>query len=101
MQFGASSFGFKRLSGHVNGGFEWNGSSYLAGNITPSQANGTVAATKDNLPAQVVYSVGAEVGIIKRLSAAFDFLGQEILNAPRIKSGPFQELPACSAAAPV
>jgi len=99
--FGALSFGFKRVSAHVNGGYEWNGSSFLAGNITPSQANGTVAATKDNLPAQVVYSVGAEVGIIKRLSAAFDFLGQEILNAPRIKSGTFQELPACSAAPPV
>jgi hypothetical protein len=99
--FGAFSIVFKRVSVHLNGGYEWNASSYLAGNITPSQASGTVAPTKDNLPAQVVYSAGAEFGIIKRLSVAFDYLGQEILNAPRIKSSTFQELPACSAAPPV
>jgi outer membrane putative beta-barrel porin/alpha-amylase len=99
--FGVLSFGVKRVAAHLNAGYEWNSASYLAGDITPSQANGTVAATKDNLPGQFFYSAGAEVGIFKRLSVAIDYLGQEIINAPRIKAGTFQELPACSLAAPV
>jgi hypothetical protein len=95
--FGALSFGIKRLSAHVNAGYEWNGSTFLAGNITPSSG----APTKDNLPGQFFYTAGAEYGIVKRLSAAFDFLGQEIINAPRIQATTFQELPACLATPPV
>jgi hypothetical protein len=98
--FGALSYSFKRLSTHVNAGYEWNGSSFLAGNIAPSQTLGTVAPSKDNLPGQFFYSAGAEVGVLKRLSAAFDFLGQEFINAPRIAPNTYPELPACTLPAP-
>ena len=98
--FAAFSYDFKRLSTHLNGGYEWNGSSFLAGNIAPSQTLGTVPPSKDNLPGQFFYSAGAEVGVLKRLSAAFDFLGQEFINAPRIAPSTYQELPACTLPAP-
>jgi len=92
--FAAVSFGIKRVSAHVNAGYEWNGSTFLAGDITPL----TGAPTKNNLPGQFVYSAGAEIGIIKRLSVAFDFLGQEFFNAPRIKAVSFPELGQCLSA---
>lgn len=98
--FGALSYSFKRLSTHVNAGYEWNGSSFLAGNISPSQTAGPVAPTKDNLPGQFFYSAGAEIGVFKRLSGAFDYLGQYFINAPRIAPSTFQELPACASPPP-
>jgi Putative MetA-pathway of phenol degradation len=98
--FGALSYSAGRLSTHLNIGYQWNGDSFLAGNITPSQANGAVAPTKGTLPGQFFYTVGGEVGIIKRLSAAADFIGQRYGNAPRIQSTTFQELPACSVPPP-
>jgi hypothetical protein len=90
-----------RIAPHLNAGYEWNGSSFLAGNITPTPVNGTTpAATKDNLPAQILYSAGAEFGVVKRLSLAFDYLGNYYLNAPRIAASSLQELPACSVPPP-
>jgi hypothetical protein len=88
--FGAFSFSpLKRLSTHLNGGYEWNGESILAGNITLG------TPTKANLPGQFFYSAGAEVALSKRVSAAFDYLGQVFFSAPRIRQSTYQELPAC------
>ena len=98
--FGALSYSFKRISTHLNGGYEWNGSSFLAGDIAPSQTTGTVAPFKDNLPAQFFYSAGAEAGVLKRLSISFDYLGQYFFNATRIAPSTFTELPACTDPAP-
>lgn len=89
-----------KLSPHLNFGYEWNGSSFLAGDLAPSQANGTVKPFKDNLPGQILYSAGAEYGLFKRLSVAFDYLGNMYFNAPRIQSSTFQELGACTAPPP-
>lgn len=108
---GAGAYGIKpfaafsfspvgRFSTHANLGYQWNSSSFLAGNITPSQSNGTVAPTKSTLPGQLTYTAGGEIGIVKSLSAAFDFLGQHGFNAPRIQASMFQELPACTLSAP-
>lgn len=94
--FAAFSYNLTRIAFHANGGYQWNGSSFLAGNLAPSQNQGFVAATKDNLPSQLYYSVGAEYGVLKRLTAAVDFLGQEFINAPRIAASTYQELPACT-----
>jgi hypothetical protein len=96
--FGAFSLNYKRLSAHVNGGYEWNGESFLAGNLAPSPdpATGvTPAPSKASLPSQFFYTAGAEVGIFKRLSGAFDFLGSRYFNATRIENSTFTELPAC------
>ncbi len=91
--FGALSHNFgSRVSAHVNLGYEWNGRSYLAGNITP--APGTVSS-KALLPQQVFYSVGAELGVYRRLSAAADYIGQYFWRAPLIAASTYQELPGC------
>lgn len=98
--FGAFSYSYKRISTHLNAGYEWNGSSFLAGDIAPSQTAGPVAPFKDNLPAQFFYSAGAEAGVLKRLSVAFDYLGQYFFNATRIAPTTYQELPSCTDPAP-
>lgn len=88
--FGAFSYNFKRFSAHVNGGYEWNGQSFLAGNVA------TPTPFKASLPGQFFYTAGAEAGIFKRLSAAVDFLGSRYFNAARIQATTFTELPACN-----
>jgi hypothetical protein len=96
--FGAFSVNINRFSAHVNAGYEWNGQSFLAGNVAPAPdpvTGVTPASSKDNLPSQFFYTAGGEVGIIKRLSAAVDFLGAHYFNAPRIQTTTFTELPAC------
>ncbi len=71
------------LTPHVNVGYQWNGSSSLAGDI--------LAGTKSKLPGFAFFSVGTDVGLGRRLTFAVDYLGQELINAPRIESGtPYQ-----------
>jgi hypothetical protein len=88
----------KRFSPHANLGYQWNGDSVLAGDITgttisedaagnPTIQNGP--ATKRRLPSQFSYTFGADVGATKRLTLAFDYLGQAVFNAPRVFSSSF------------
>lgn len=88
----------KRISPHVNVGYEWNGQSILAGNITGSVASENSAgeevitngpATKSQLPGQFFYSFGADAGVTKKLTLDFDYLGQTLFNAPRVGIGSF------------
>jgi hypothetical protein len=72
------------LTPHVNLGYQWNGSSYLGGNIW----NGT----KDKLPDFAFFSVGTDIGLTRRLTAAIDYLGQELINAPRIRESTYTSL---------
>lgn len=83
---GAGAFGVKPLliasytshaiSPHINLGYQWNGSSFLAS---------TTTTEKRKLPAQAFYSVGADIAISKRMTAAFDVLDQIILRGPRVR----------------
>lgn len=91
--FIAVSTSGKRISPHLNVGYEYNGQSILAGNITgttlPESSTGTVLiqngpATTAKLPAELFYSLGADIGATSRLTFAFDYLGQTLLNAPRV-----------------
>jgi outer membrane putative beta-barrel porin/alpha-amylase len=66
-----------RLSPHVNVGYEWNGKSILAGDV--------VTGSKDNLPAEVLYSAGIEAGITRRLTGTLDLLGQAVINGTRLQ----------------
>jgi hypothetical protein len=96
--FGAFSTNINRFSAHLNAGYEWNGQSFLAGNIAPAPdpvTGVTPASSKASLPSQFFYTAGGEVGIFKRLSGAVDFLGAHYFNAPRIQATTFTELPAC------
>jgi hypothetical protein len=82
-----------RFSPHLNVGYQWNGSSILAGNVTGTvfgeDANGSVTiqngpAITSDLPDQLSYTLGFDVGATKNLTLAFDYLGQLLIDSPRI-----------------
>ena len=74
-----------RISPHASVGFQGNGDSVLAGDIT------TQPATKAHLPDIFTYSAGVDAGIGRRLSVSFDFLGQSIRDAAKIASSTFTD----------
>ena len=78
---------------HINVGYQWNGESILAGDVTGTTVsedqnaqtviqNGSAISRK--LPSQFFYSLGADLGVTSRLSVAVDYLGQTLFNAPRV-----------------
>jgi hypothetical protein len=94
-----------RFSPHLNLGYQWNGSSILAGNLTGTTlsevntvpqgaAPGTApsdqvaisngSATTGRLPSQIIYSLGFDFGATRRLTLAADYLGQTLINTPRV-----------------
>jgi Putative MetA-pathway of phenol degradation len=81
---GAGAYGVKpfviwsyrsRISPHAFVGYEANGSSVIAGDIS--------TGTKERLPSQLAYSGGADFKVNYRLTAAFDVLGQQVFQARR------------------
>jgi hypothetical protein len=88
----------RRFSPHLNLGYQWNGSSILAGNITGAtfvEQSGQEYITngdsiKARLPGQISYSAGADYGATKQLSLSFDYLGQTLINTPRVFLGTAQ-----------
>ena len=64
------------ITPHFNAGYQWNGSSILAGNA--------ITGTKANLPGYAFFSAGTDVGLSRRLTVAIDYIGQELINAPRV-----------------
>jgi hypothetical protein len=93
---GARIFGIWSYSGrfspHVNAGYEWNGSSILAGDI--------FAGTKARLPNEFFYSAGVEAAVVKRVTAAFDLVGQRILDGQQMVSSSVTVLGACDTPSP-
>ena len=73
-----------RLSPHANIGYEFNGSSILAGD--------PVTGTKGRLPDQLFYSGGVDAGVTKKLTLAVDLLGQRFYDAPGVKLGAWEEV---------
>jgi hypothetical protein len=65
-----------RVAPHLNIGYQINGSSLLAGDISRN--------TKGHLPNSFFYTVGADVGAGKHLTLAFDLLGQRVFNGTRV-----------------
>jgi outer membrane putative beta-barrel porin/alpha-amylase len=85
-----------RISPHAEVGYEWNGDSTLAGtNIVPGPA-GTTPTSTGKLPNRLVYIVGADIRVVKRLTAAFDIYGQRLFNSPELVSQPYQGLGNCA-----
>jgi len=83
----------KRFSPHANLGYQWNGKSILAGNITGASifddSTGTAViqegpAVKESLPSQFFGTLGVDVGLPGRFTLAFDYLGQALHDAPRV-----------------
>ena len=73
-----------RVSPHVNAGYQWNGSSVLAGN----PATGVSA----DFPDQVTYVAGADVAVNPRITFAFDVLGRYVIDAKRLTRETFYAL---------
>lgn len=65
-----------RFSPHVNLAYQWNGSSVLAGNVVTGQ--------KAKIPSQIQWAAGADMGLTRKLTAAFDLLGQNTRHADRV-----------------
>jgi hypothetical protein len=80
-----------RISPHAEVGYEKNGQSLLAGDFV-----GTATNTKGSLPDRFVYTLGADVAIVKRLTGAFDFYGQRLFGVPQLFSNTYTDLGHCS-----
>jgi len=88
---GAGAFGVKPfliasmtnkvVSPHLNAGFQWNGSSYLASQYPTD---------KRHLPGQLFYAAGFDAAMSPRLTVAFDFLDQMIISGQRTLLRPFE-----------
>lgn len=73
-----------RISPHINVGYEWNGDSILAGDISTGQTA--------RLPDQFFYSGGADLRIKPKLTIAVDLLGQRVLEGERLRQIPFTDV---------
>jgi hypothetical protein len=43
-----------------------------------------ITGTKANLPGYAFFSAGTDVGLSRRFTVAVDYIGQELINAPRV-----------------
>ena len=80
--FEAVSATYGRVAPHVNVAYQWNGRSVLAGDVA--------TGVKGDLPDELSYVFGADVGIEKRLSIAFDLLGRHSSDAPKLSTSTFR-----------
>jgi hypothetical protein len=82
--FAVWSATYARVSPHVNAGYQWNGSSVLAGD----PATGVAA----DLPDQVNWVAGADVSVNSRLTVALDLIGRYLIDAKRLVREEFRAL---------
>jgi hypothetical protein len=73
-----------RISPHANIGYEWNGDSVLAGDVSTGQTA--------RLPNQLFYSGGIDVRLKTRVTLAADLLGQRVLGGERVATVPFTDV---------
>jgi hypothetical protein len=81
----------QRISPHVNIGYQWNGSSILAGD--------PVTGESDDLPDQVVFAAGADLSS-GRVTVVFDVLGRYLIDADRIVQQDFHALDSAGSVFP-
>lgn len=74
--FAALSVRTGPITPHLNFGYQWSGASILAGNV--------VTGTKADLPGVLIFSAGTDIGITHWLTGAVDYIGNELVNAPRV-----------------
>jgi hypothetical protein len=74
--FVAYSASYGRVSPHLNLGYQWNGSSILAGDPE--------TGTKGDLPDQILYAFGADIGVNEKFSLTTDWLGRRATDSPRV-----------------
>jgi hypothetical protein len=79
--FLAYSGAYRRFSPHVNLGYQWNGESVLAGDVETGE--------KGDIPDQLLYAVGTDLGVTEKFSLTADLLGRRAINSPRVRIEPF------------
>jgi len=82
--FAVWSAAYGKFSPHVNAGYQWNGSSVLAGD--------PATGASQDFPEQVTYVAGADLSVNSRLTVAFDVLGRYVLDSKRLVRDEFQAL---------
>lgn len=82
--FAVWSASFNKVSPHVNVGYQWSGSSILAGD--------PATGTSGDFPDAATYAGGADVSVTRRLTVAFDVLGRYIINSERLRQEVFHAL---------
>ena len=76
-----ASLSNKVISPHLNAGFQFNGSSYLASQY-PNE--------KRRLPSQIFYSAGFDSALSPKMTVAFDLMDQVIISGQRTLLRPFE-----------
>lgn len=74
--FLALSWNSGQITPHINVGYQWNGDSTLAGNLS--------TGAKASLPDQFFYSFGTEVKASNNLTLSGDFVGQRLFDGTRV-----------------
>ncbi|PWT82003.1 MAG: hypothetical protein C5B57_09445 [Blastocatellia bacterium] len=82
--FAIFSATYQRVSPHMNVGYQWNGTSILAGNAATGESA--------DFPDQATYAAGADVSASGRLTLAFDVLGRYVINPERLRPQDFHAL---------
>jgi hypothetical protein len=82
--FLAMSFGSKNVAPHLNVAYQWNGDSVLAGNV--------LGGTKGDMPDQVLYAAGVDVGLGEKVTLAVDVFGRYVIDSPRLRSTVFRTI---------
>jgi hypothetical protein len=80
--FAAFSTSLGAFAPHANIAYQWNGKSVLAGSVEND--------TEQDLPDQFVYALGTDFGVTSRFSIVVDFIGQRVLDSPRLFTRPFE-----------
>jgi hypothetical protein len=79
--FGAFSTSLGSFAPHVNVGYQWNGSSILAGEIREGH-------TAD-LPDQFLWALGTDYSVNNRLSIVGDLMGRRVIGSPKLSTYDF------------
>jgi len=78
------SFASKNFAPHLNVAYQWNGDSVLAGNV--------MTGVKGDMPDQVLYVGGLDIGLTEKVTLAFDVLGRYVIDSPRLTSTIFRTI---------
>jgi len=74
-----------KISPHASIGFQGNGSTLLAGDVTSQPV------TKEHLPNLFTYSVGADASVSNKIGLSADFIGGSLLHGSKISTSTFKD----------
>jgi hypothetical protein len=104
--FAAFSTSIGQFAPHVNVGYQWNGSSVLAGDAPDDHDQGAADPSrmhthKGDLPDAFHFAAGTDYAINNRLSIVTDLLSRRVIGSPRLSTYEFMASgPAGSAVLP-